>query len=501
MNITTSSITKNQIFAPVIGHESVNSDFVLPDYFPDINKIICYNLTPSVEEITTTEGKISISGVISVNMLYMNEENKISDYKTILKYTKIFQSDAFDENICVNATQEILSESIRATGPKRININATIEIRINIIKNEKLDYVSSIDERHVEFLCKEKKILNINSIKHKILSVKDSIDLPQGASISHILRSDCNLIIKEKKVIKGKIYINGEFCIKIIYLSEECKADSFTSTVPVSEVIDAAGAKDNDLCFVSDIKCSCIAELLNNDYDKSQINLDICTSLIFFTANCIEFSCFLDAFATNGKICTELNSISLTENINEHRRLMNFSIEKKANENISEIIDIYPEQIAIGYDKQNNKNIIILNIKYKMLTISPTGEYNVYTDKYSYEFDTGISPDNTISVSHVYMTSCNALQQGNGNITINFEIQCEFLESYQCKEDIITAIRKSSDDTGTVNCSIILYFAQKNENIWNIAKNNRVSVELITSINNIQENILSEDKMLVLPKI
>ena len=84
---------------------------------------------------------------------------------------------------------------------------------------------------------------------------------------------------------------------------------------------------------------------------------------------------------------------------------------------------------------------------------------------------------------------------------MNIKIDINYLTIRHCKENIITDISCDKDTDCNSDCGIVLYFAQKNESVWEIAKANRSPLKQVCSINNIDINSVSEDIMLILPKI
>lgn len=500
MDITNSIITQRNILQPYYGHENFSSDYILPEYYPDINKIISYSFSPFVEEITVTNGKISVSSSVIFSLLYQSSDDKISNFEAVLKYTKIFQSEDFTEKSCVNVTQELISENVRATGPKRININGTIEIKVNTSFTCETEFISDISEKHVESLEKKIDFINFTHNRHKTIVYKETINIPENENLDAIIKSDCHCIVKEKRVIKGKVYLSGEYRICILYLTTDCKVKSFTHSVPLSEVVDCAGTEENDLCYLAGLSCFIKTDFADNSEGKI-INAEIVTNFILITGNQKETKYIKDAYSLNSELKLQHATSDFTEAISENNRLLDITFKKDINYSINEVIAPIHENTLVSCEKRNNNNVLIFDIIYKLLIKNSTGDIISVSEKYTYEHVTDISEFDDIILVSVNPSSCEALHIENNSVQMNFKIDINYLTIRHCKENIITDISSDKDTDCNSDCGIVLYFAQKNESVWEIAKANRSPLKQVCSINNIDINSVSEDIMLILPKI
>ena len=117
------------------GQQNIDSDFILPDYYADINKILKCTIKPFNEAVNCSTDKISVAGIAFVSLLYMGDDKKLYNYESEIKYSKVLQANEIEANDNILVQQSVESSNFRALGPKRIEFRANIMISVNISVN------------------------------------------------------------------------------------------------------------------------------------------------------------------------------------------------------------------------------------------------------------------------------------------------------------------------------------------------------------------------------
>ena len=63
----------------------------------------------------------------------------------------------------------------------------------------------------------------------------------------------------------------------------------------------------------------------------------------------------------------------------------------------------------------------------------------------------------------------------------------------------IELLENNSDESD--NCALTVYFSDKNEKVWNIAKRYRTTVEAIMAENSLDSDVITEKKTLLIPSV
>lgn len=118
-------------------HTECQTEYTLPDYNPDVRKILFTSAEVKPAGKFAGDEKIEFSGIIVYNLVYSDAENNISstsftsDYDYDVKYNPDSYKDAFTET-------RVSNFALRLTGPRKVSAKATLCSRVRICENESL---------------------------------------------------------------------------------------------------------------------------------------------------------------------------------------------------------------------------------------------------------------------------------------------------------------------------------------------------------------------------
>ena len=90
-------VLKTQVFTnDIIFNESaelpVDVDFMLPDYCPDIVKILKCRAQPMLVSKNVNGGAVGLDGTVAITLLYSDADNKICSYEHQFPFSKTFET-------------------------------------------------------------------------------------------------------------------------------------------------------------------------------------------------------------------------------------------------------------------------------------------------------------------------------------------------------------------------------------------------------------------------
>ena len=123
-------------------HTESTAEYVLPDYDPDVRKILSTSaeLRPSGRFVG--DGEIEFSGIIVYNLVYSDSENNISsvsfssDYDYTVKCNAEKYADSFAET-------KVSSYAVRLLGPRKVSASAAVVGSVRICESDSLSYSGS----------------------------------------------------------------------------------------------------------------------------------------------------------------------------------------------------------------------------------------------------------------------------------------------------------------------------------------------------------------------
>lgn len=503
MNYETSCIKTIEQAADFSGQQNIEADIVLPDYYDTIGKILRCNLIPLTEAVTPTEEKISVAGIAKLEILYCGENKKIYHYENEYKYTKIFQVKSYQTDKAVKINQDVFSVNCKALGPKRIEVRAVLMIRGNYISLNEQNVISDINDSAVVARMVSHEILNPVTVASREFCASQVFNLAdESEKLVAILRKSSRVTFNEIKPIRNKIYVKGVCDCEIVGVTEaECDVKKLGFAVGFSEIIEISDVEENDICKIQENYVYCDSVIHSENTDNYELDLRVSIGLLINVFRKESITLADDAYSLNNKLNADSCELTLYKSLDKlsETEKFSFDIDLYEDEKIK-IFDVSAENIKITTEKRSDKIIGLVTADYYVIYADSNNTTSIACKEHTIEAEIAITHDSLIMNSATAkVLLVNDVQMREGKIKIEGEVFIEMLLINTCKANGFTEIALT-DDENFVSSGYVIYFGKSNEELWSIAKENRTSVELIMQMNNLKDDILHEDKVLLLPK-
>ena len=222
LNTTRAVITAAEPMGSILQEQGVELDYVLPDYYPDVCKLVKCFVTPSVTSQSISSGRLSYELCCEVRILYCSEDSHVLQCVTqTLRFPRTAELPAGEE-----LTAEILPAAdyvnCRAVSRRRLDVRGAVTIRIRpsgVRMQEALSDAagSGLQLRRIPVQYPERTIRTSKSI---LLSE----ELELGAAkppVLHVVRCDARAVDLMQKRVSGKLMVNGSLQLQILYACEK----------------------------------------------------------------------------------------------------------------------------------------------------------------------------------------------------------------------------------------------------------------------------------------
>ncbi|MGN0641234.1 MAG: SPOCS domain-containing protein [Oscillospiraceae bacterium] len=230
--------------------QGVELDYVLPDYCPDIFKILSCSLTPKIVSYSvSSDGKLSLDGVVYIKALYLAENSSdvfcIDQRYTYSKLIDITRKDAVSPWLTFEMKQDYCT--CRAVSPRRIDVRGAVSCRIkaeSCRENKLGDIPEGLQVKSRAVTCCGRTLY----AKKQILS---SEEIETGsAGVAFIMQSSACPKITDVRIVADKAVVKGVVIVSALYglpnaESSGCsEAEKMTAEIPISAILDIAGITD-----------------------------------------------------------------------------------------------------------------------------------------------------------------------------------------------------------------------------------------------------------------
>lgn len=237
--------------------QGVELDYVLPDYCPDIFKILSCTLTPKTASYNVSgDGRLELDGVVYIKVLYL-AENSNDVYCIDQRYTYSKTVDLSRKGTVLKMPLVTLSMrsdycSCRAASPRRIDVRGAVSCRIKA--QTCAEYELPAIPEGLQVRVKEVPCCGKTLFAEKQSVVREEIET--GASgVAFILQCDTApkitdvRVIADKAVIKGAVTINALYGVANADNNGCSQTEKMTADIPISAILDIDGITDSHKTF------------------------------------------------------------------------------------------------------------------------------------------------------------------------------------------------------------------------------------------------------------
>lgn len=232
--------------------QGVELDYILPDYCPDIFKILSCTLTPKIVSYNVSSDlRLNIDGVVYIKVLYLTENSNdiycIDQRYTYSKTVEMNRKNIPAANPIITITAKSDYCNCRAVSPRRIDVRGAVSCRIKAVSN--VEYPLPDIPEELQVRTSSVKCCGKTLFAEKQMVLREEIDTG-AAGIAFILQ--CSTVpkitdlrvIADKAVLKGIVTINALYGVFNPETSGSSETEKMSAEIPVSAILDVDGITD-----------------------------------------------------------------------------------------------------------------------------------------------------------------------------------------------------------------------------------------------------------------
>lgn len=300
--------------------------------------------------------------------------------------------------------------------------------------------------------------------------------------------------------------LNGELNLKLLYLTnvESGETGKLDYLLPFNKIIDCDGIDENTInCVSCDVMSYDIR--LKNDMlsEKPSVILDVklCVTEEGYITREEEVVC--DAYSTDFSSLPEFEQLKITGEVvplNEaHMEKLSVKVDDGK---ISKILDIFTDQITAEASHDNRGTVVKGKINICILALNEEDAPVFIERSADYEH---IIPNNECNCAKISGARAASISYRLAEDDV-IEIRCELkICGAAISENRINVVKNvnvfEDKPIPPENFALTLYFANKGEKLWDIAKSHNTRLGLLLSENPEENQVLEAPKMLLIPRI
>lgn len=483
----------------------IDCEFTLPDYCPDIERILKCNVTPRISNLSVLSDSAQVEINANVCILYVTSDDKLFGYEMPISISKTINVGAIEKETIKSYNTKTEYVNCRAVNNRKIDVHGSVSVFLKLLTTDERNYISDISDNSVVLKKLNEKVLEPCAFAEKQVNVADDIVLSQSSgSISNIIRQDTKVVIDECKTISNKAIVKLTLMYEILYLSSDLRYECIKHSVPVNQVIDIEGTDENSICVAKAEVCSVsLKPITNSEGEMRTINSNAKINICVTSSNYNDISVVTDGYCVKFESDVQRNIIECNKFVDLINENINISDCINVSSQISEIIDLNCIPLHFSCKTENDNTYIHGDIAICISLEDENGGCKYYEKVVTFSEKISTKSCDEQCIYELVLTPINCSYNISSGNAVDFkcEINVNGLITKPCKLNAVSKLiideekEKSFDDMP----SLVVYYGTKGESIWDIALKYNTSAELLCEANNINDENLSENTMLLIP--
>ncbi|MEG0692276.1 MAG: DUF3794 domain-containing protein [Oscillospiraceae bacterium] len=509
LKLTHESICINEIVFDGALEQSIELDYLLPDYCPSIFKVLKCKVIPKITSERIMNGKLTIDGVAYIKVIYVGEDNyqihSITQKQVFSKSCDL--KDSYDDAI-ITSSAKCDYVNCRVVNQHRLDIRGAVSLKATVSVVKKFDILSKASGMGVQVNNQKVTALDKKLYACKEFSINEELELSYGKPpIGEMLDNSANAVLTEYKVIANKVIIKGDIMLHTLYAADENNAtpEIMDHSIPISQIIDISGINEDYKCIVTFNVTNIDISLKQNDNSEckafdAEFSIRVCCEANKNT----EAQLIDDIYSTMYKVqsnSTKIKVEQLIGMVNESCICKNSVPIPKGELNC--VYDITCDFINDTCRFENGFILLAGNLCISILAldsenmpvlIEKTAPCEMKIDAKCDEKDVMLSPHITIASVSYSMISSDEIE-----VRVELKICANLYKC--CYYNVLNSVSvdETSKKENASNAVLRLYYAQAGEKVWDIAKKFNTSADLIHLENDLDNEVVNSKSMLLIP--
>lgn len=501
--------TASNIALDITTEQAVERDFVLPDYCPDIFRILKCRVIPQVTSHSINGDKLTYELSVTIKVLYQSEgSSKVSCIEQKLDYTKTADLNGECRNPMITITPRVDYINCRVVNQRRLDVRGAVSARVKVVCEKSQEIVTDAFGANIQLKKTPVTYAAKRLVSSKRVTVIEELELAASKpKVDSVIRADCTVTPQDEKVIAGKLITKGEAEISMLYsckdASDSDALETMKFTIPFSQIIDIEGIDESFDAFIDITSAGC--EILPKGESSSSLECELvmivnCTAMKFETCEIVE-----DAYSTCYECNLEnadLRLESVPVKLSERHALT--AIMKYDDDAISCIYDVWCDISSVSgrFDADSGKYTVYGNVNFCLIGKSASGTpiYIEADSPFEHEVSGEYSADSIIEPK-VCVQNCSYHMPDSNSAEVKAELRIEGHIFEQSVSNMLCSLNVHTDKPKEKQkgYALKLCYCRENDDIWEIAKKYSTSIKAI-----MEENDLISDKsencgMLLIP--
>lgn len=487
--------------------QPVDLDVSLPDYCPDIQRILKCRLEPRISSRSIAGDRMMLDGSCRVRIFYLAPEgNTVRFYDADEAYSAEIPLKQQPENAQIFASPRVEYVNCRASGPRRLSVHGSFSLCARVVAMGQEEAVSSISGDDVEQIKTSVSLNQLTGLSQQQFSVDEVLELGQGKPPAEsVIRAQASVQLQDCRAASGKLMTRGEAHVKVLYLSagEAQSLETAEFSIPFTQMLDCDGAEDGCGSMVRFSVTGVDAQVKNDasgDSSYFDTQVKISASAQIYRKTDVTF--VSDAFSRQYDLSIDSKPKTLecfSETLTDTFSLKNdLNAEDHA---AAKVTDLWSEMASASAAAENGT--VTVKGKYSLCVLAEDEKGVPFYFERLLDFERQLPCTSAgdlrcsaeVSAENIGWRISGSGVEARSDLRLCVDVY-QRVSFRAISEVTADETKPAPKDTAA---SLCLYFAEAGESVWNIAREYRTSPEAVRAENGISGDAVESRGLLMIP--
>lgn len=479
---------------------------IVPDYCPDMARIISAEGNPCVHNRELRDGKAAVAGVVRITVLYTPEgEGGIRALNFSMPFTVECENRILQG--CQILTAEVGLEFLesRMLNPRKIFTHCRIIVRLAGYCSVPLCFCTDVEAEPqfgIEKRREQQKAILLTEISEKDFTFTEELNLSPGRSgAAELLSSRICSTVMEMKTVGNKLIFKGVFTISILYRSVEGTYCSTTGELPFSQIMESENCEGCVPMMQLSLTGSDL-QISGDDPEGRQIGVTLYLHATALLRREQELTLLNDLYSTAYETRYEASPLTLTAfcDTMTRRQMMHEVLEVGAGAETILALSVSCGAVTVSRERENVT--LRTGATIRALYLDENGAALTAERTVDTVCQMELPEECRITVRAVCAEEVRG-SLGDRGIEVRFPVDFSIVAASRVKRVSISAVKLSEEtlQNRAGEPSLVLRCLVGRETAWDLAKRYHTTISTILAANKLEhEAELPYDRLLLIPR-
>ncbi len=482
----------------------VDAEFTLPDYCPDIGKLLQCRATAGSITKDIDGNTVRLEGTAKLLAIYLDGRDKnvrCCEHEVPISATLPVQK--LPEGAIISVKPKLDYINCRAISQRKLDVHGAFTARVCITAPKQVELMTGAQGAGVRTRTNPVMVSEFVGRTQSNFTISEALELSAGKPpVNSIVRCSASVISQDCKPIANKLIVKGELSLNVVYCTDAGGLDNMQYILPFNQFIDLPGVEDS--CS-TELQISIVSAEVrpkaDSDGEYRRLSADIQTCAEVKAGRLKELTPITDAYSVDYELSMEKKHHLMERTFAETDCRLTADCRLNVQKELSEVLDCWCD-IASTSTEHNGDNLTVkVTGTCSAVVRMSDGDADYMEAPFTGECNVPVPDGSTDCGAHVRLSvrSC-GYTISSGHIDVRAQMEGG---AVPCQELHVVGVSSIVPDESRPKHNseqppVIMYFGEAGEELWDVAHTYNTCVEDIMNDNELSGERLNENCLLLI---